>query len=152
MALALDEIAGETEQLLDSVKLLKEAPKIKVCASSRPKQVFKRLFNDLLQIRVQDINQWDIEQTAKGQLLARLHETFPGKGEEVDRLIWAVSHHSEAVFLWTELVINSVKEGLENGDMLEMLESRLRILPHAWRRKWVVLERGCNLFWSTSTG
>ena len=41
-----------------------------------------------------------------------------------------MSHRSEGVFLWAELVINSIKEGLENGDTLEMLELRLRILPH----------------------
>ncbi|KAL9617944.1 MAG: hypothetical protein Q9160_007310 [Pyrenula sp. 1 TL-2023] len=125
----LDELESRTQDLLAFIKLLREAPRVKICVSSRPEQAFRSAFKDVFQVRMQDLNRYDIARAAKGRLRLPLMKSCPANHKETERLIRDISRKAEGVFLWAEIVVEDVRKGIENEDTLEMLQKRLDILP-----------------------
>ena len=125
----LDEFAGSQDILLDFIRLVIQTPQVKVCVSSRPEQIFCLEFRDSPQLRLQDFNQRDLERTANDKLYPVLTEKFPHQQKEVERLTDLVSKRAQGVFLWLDIVIRDIINGVRNEDTLEELKKRLDTLP-----------------------
>lgn len=126
----LDEMVGDEEILINTLRLLNDKPHTKVCVSSRPEQIFRQGFSGSPQIRLQDLNHEDIKKAATENLLPALKACFPCDEEEICYLIEDVIFKAEGVFLWLELVMKDIKRGARyNADSLLELVERLQITP-----------------------
>ena len=125
----LDEFAGSQDVLLEIIRLLIQTPQIKVCVSSRPEQIFRLEFRGFPQLKLQDFNQHDLEKTVNDKLKPVLSKKFPSQQKAVDKLSGAVSGRAQGVFLWLDMVVRDVLNGVRNEDSLEELERRLDIMP-----------------------
>lgn len=125
----LDEFVGEQDTLLQGIKLLEDTPRVKVCVSSRPEQVFEQAFRDAPQLRLQDFNHRDITKTANDKLYPALKEYLPREEKEVKILIASVVDRAEGVFLWFQIVIKDLIKGARNHDTMQMLHARLLRMP-----------------------
>lgn len=125
----LDEFFGEQDTLLQGIKLLEDTPRVKVCVSSRPEQVFEQAFRDAPQLRLQDFNHRDITKTANDKLYPALKEYLPREEKEVKILIASVVDRAEGVFLWFQIVVKDLIKGARNHDTMQMLHARLRRMP-----------------------
>ena len=125
----LDEFVGEQNVLLQAIKILENTPKVKVCVSSRPEQMFKRAFYYAPQLRLQDFNRKDIEQTAKDKLYPALQAYLPREKEAVETLVADVVDRAEGVFLWLQIVVHDIIRGAHNHDTMQMLDTRLQRMP-----------------------
>lgn len=145
----LDELESRTQDLLAFIASLKESPRVKLCVSSRPEQVFRNAFKDTLQVRMQDLNRYDIDHAAGGRLLLPLITSHPENHEDVKHLIREISEKAEGVFLWANIVVEDIRKGIENDDTLEMLQKRLDILPSSIEDLYHhMLTSVSDLYWS----
>lgn len=127
----LDEFDGKHADLIRTVISMSQQPNIKICASSRPWNIFEDAFAIYPKLFLQDLNRRDIEayvnlefnQSKQFQLLqiAERSSALSLVSEIVDK--------SAGVFLWVYLVVQSLLEGLSNADRIEHLQVRLRTLP-----------------------
>lgn len=126
----LDEFVGEQDTLLQSIKLLEATPRVKVCVSSRPEQVFIRAFRDAPQLRLQDFNHRDMTKTSKDKLYPALKAYRLREEKEVQTLIASIVNRAEGVFLWFQIVVKDLIKGAQNHDTMQMLHVRLQRMPN----------------------
>lgn len=128
----MDEFEGEASTLIDFVTgLLECGPYIKVCASSRPWQVFKDSFGHHPHLKVEDLTFGDINCYVTSKLGGHLgFQAYQRLDQEFStQLIENVCLKSSGVFLWVSLVTRSLLEGLSEGENLSSLQKRLDDLP-----------------------
>ncbi|KAL8940098.1 MAG: hypothetical protein Q9216_003007 [Gyalolechia sp. 2 TL-2023] len=125
----LDEYSGDEEVLLDVIRLFINTPQCKLCASSRPEQVFRQEFKPCPKLRVQDLNREDIKRTVVGRLTPTLRNHMQTDSWELNCLIDALVEKAQGVFLWLDLMIRDLITGARNHDTGTMLQSRLERAP-----------------------
>lgn len=125
----LDEFEGDEDSLMDIIRLLSRTLHTKVCVSSRPEQMFRQGFANSPQLRLQDLNHHDIQQTTSKQLGIVLKKSFPQLKQETTDLVNEVISRSQGIFLWVNLIIRDLKTGLRNEDNMEELRERLDGMP-----------------------
>ncbi|KAF2807226.1 uncharacterized protein BDZ99DRAFT_337271, partial [Mytilinidion resinicola] len=128
----LDEYEGDHQDLITVLKSLVNSSNVKICASSRPWNVFEEAFgaDPIRKVYLQDVNRDDIRTYVHTNLVQRpefqkLIERDP-RGEEIAR---EVVDKAQGVFLWVFLVVRSLVEGLQNSDRIIDLQRRLRQFP-----------------------
>ena len=128
----LDEYEGDPGELAKILtSMATSTQKTKLFASSRPIPACLTAFGQGPKLRLQDLTRQDICRYVQAELnrhpqfcaLAKIHP------ERADSMIRQVTERSEGVFLWVKLAVRSVLVGLENGDRMNELESRLSSLP-----------------------
>ena len=124
----LDEFIGEEELLLDVIRIFGEAPRCKVCVSSRPEQAFRQEFRSCSQLKVQDLNHEDIEKTVAGKLSPHLRK-YAASYASYSSIESTIVRKAEGVFLWLDLMIKILIRGTKNEDSYETLLSRLDKIP-----------------------
>jgi hypothetical protein len=128
----LDEFDGEPRDLLSVIRDLSDSPSIKVCASSRPWQVFKDEFdkNPDRRLYLQDLTRTDIQAYVRNNFEddANFQEA---KEEDVgyEELVNQIVERAQGVWLWVALVTKSLLNGFTYGDSLKDLQRRLQYLP-----------------------
>ncbi|KAE9366774.1 hypothetical protein N431DRAFT_471808 [Stipitochalara longipes BDJ] len=127
----LDEFDGDHEQLADLFINLAKLPNVKVCVTSRPWVVFQDLFQSCPSLRLQDSTYGDIQHYVshkmhKNSAFKRLFEKDPNSA---GALIEEVVEKAKGVFLWVEIVVKSLLNGIRNRDEPKDLRARLRLLP-----------------------
>ncbi|KAI0098837.1 hypothetical protein GGR51DRAFT_537144 [Nemania sp. FL0031] len=128
----LDECSGNQAQLIELITELAEGTEnLKLCVASRPWNIFEDAFKDRPSLRVQDLSAPDIKyyiesKFAANQGFAEFREQDPSCAME---LLETIAKKAEGVFLWVYLVVQSLLEGLTNGDGPRDLLSRLEELP-----------------------
>ncbi|KAK2600565.1 hypothetical protein N8I77_010088 [Diaporthe amygdali] len=126
----LDEYKGDH---LDMVKTLEElvlSESIKVCVSSRPWNVFADAFGNVptRKISVQDLAHNDLVAYAQDKL--GQHHLWEELTHEVQKqIVGTILQKAQGVFLWVYLVVKQLREGLSNGDTVEVLQQRVRDFP-----------------------
>lgn len=108
-----------------------ESGSIKALVSSRPLTAFTDCFTGQPQLELQQLTRGDITAYVYDCLSAHpqmVYLTATHK-EETKSLVEEIVSSASGVFLWVKLVVKSLLEGLQNGDQIEDLQSRLRILP-----------------------
>jgi hypothetical protein len=118
---------GEMSLFLRSLAL----HNVKLVLSSRPLNACLHAFSDCPNMRLQDLTRRDMEAVVHNKLsmhhlMIRYERQFPGKAL---RLASDTVDKAEGVFLWVTLVVRLLIEGLENGDNLDELQTRLIALP-----------------------
>ncbi|KAF2800000.1 hypothetical protein K505DRAFT_293464 [Melanomma pulvis-pyrius CBS 109.77] len=138
----LDECQGDHGKLITMIKELSSS-NVKTCASSRPWNVFEDGFQQLPNLRLENLTSYDIEQFVSSRFqqsrgFTQLRALDP---KYTNELIKSIIRKASGVFLWVSLVTDSLLEGLSDGERLEQLHARLEALP-------TDLE---SLFWSILT-
>jgi hypothetical protein len=119
----LDEHDGDYMDLVDI--LLQSAPNIKTCLSSRPESAFVHRLQRFPSIRMQNLNQMDIE------LLVR--QKLTPCGTKLTSCIEDVTRRAEGIFLWAALTCASLISGYTAHDDEAMLMRRLNETPSGLR-------------------
>lgn len=128
----LDEFEGDVMELFGVLDILNSSPRIKLCVSSRPWNVFEKAYGSRAtksHLRLHEINRLDInayiqERLAK-DLEMQMNQDLNAQ-QRSDKLITAIIDKAEGVFLWVNLVVKSLRKALENSwtisEMLELVE------------------------------
>ena len=127
----LDEFDGDHTEVLEVMEGL-TSDNIKICFSSRPWNVFQNAYgaNCGLKLQLQDINRQDIMIFVEGTLSKTRHfRDLKASDNRYYNLVHEIVERSSGVFLWTFLVVQSLRRGLRNSDTISELQDRLRILP-----------------------
>lgn len=126
----LDEHNGDHHKLITMIQGFL-SPFVKTLVSSRPWIVFEDGFHQRPSLRLEDITYQDI----KHYVSSRLHKNLGFEQLQIvdpqyaAELVTNVVKKASGVFLWVRLVINSLLEGLSEGERLEELQKRLDNLP-----------------------
>ena len=129
----LDEYDGDHEELIRLLQGFSRANKIKICASSRPWNVFERAFGrgSHPMLHLEDLTRKDItlyvrETLEQNDLFNQLRKR---ENAHCVDLVEEVVSKAQGVFLWVFLVVRSLITGLTNADRITDLRRRLRLLP-----------------------
>lgn len=129
----IDEAGPEADALLNLFETLAEdVPELKLCISSRPEQIFVDALSSYPKLRMQYLNEVDINAIIREELLnspkiSRMVRS-PDQSDLL-RLRDSIMRRAQGVILWVKLVIGSLLRGLRNCDTIEILERRLEELP-----------------------
>lgn len=124
----LDEFDGDHSELVAFVhRLLARGPHIKACVSSRPWAVFEDTFKGCPGLSLQDLTHADIEHFVSAKLNAHpgFLEIQQREPKYAPRLISEIAGKASGVFLWVDLVLRSLLEGLTHGDSISVLQRRV---------------------------
>ena len=134
----LDEYEGDEINLMNIIRLMSQSPGTKVCASSRPEEIFRQGFADCPHVRLQDLNYPDILKATSDRLIPALLERFSVStsdsilGNSRWRAKWLIqnlTNKSQGIFLWAELMTKDIVTGARNADTFSELEDRLDRTP-----------------------
>ncbi|OTA89524.1 hypothetical protein M434DRAFT_373810 [Hypoxylon sp. CO27-5] len=156
----LDEIVdGERGNVLESVEFLGQIQNVKVCATSRPEDLFRRCLQSYPTFQVQDLNSHAIISYAK-MSLDGYRDSFEISDREYDSFLQSLLDKSEGVFLWTAMALKSLIEGIEkHGDSWELLKMRIKefapdlygLYKQMWKRQNADLpvykQQAADIFW-----
>ncbi|KAK0110315.1 hypothetical protein ONS96_001932 [Cadophora gregata f. sp. sojae] len=128
----LDEYDGEHVDLVNVLQKLNGSPKIKICVSSRPWNVFEDAFggNAEQTLRLHDFTRDDITRCVSEQLGADARfKKLKSEDPQYLQLEKDIVDKAEGVFLWVFLVIRALLRGLTDDNDIEFLKERLDTLP-----------------------
>ncbi|CAI6238451.1 unnamed protein product [Periconia digitata] len=128
----LDEYGGQQSELVETLSFLTSSQSIKICASSRPWNIFEDAYGNRpsRKLYLEQLTRGDIALFVRSKLeehtrLAMLSLEDVG----VDELVNDIVKRAQGVFLWVYLVLLSLCEGLTNGDDVSLLQDRLNLIP-----------------------
>ncbi|KAI4604585.1 hypothetical protein J4E80_011027 [Alternaria sp. BMP 0032] len=127
----LDEYAGDHGELIRIFETLSSYDNLKLVLSSRPLVAFNDAFEDMPQLRLQDLTYQDMMKFVSDRLdhsrgLREMEELDP---ELRSTLVRGLCDMSAGVFLWVVLALRSILEGLQNGETASTLQLKLDSLP-----------------------
>jgi hypothetical protein len=128
----LDEYEGRHFDVIKVLDNLSKSPNIKICVSSRPWSIFEDAYGQdpTRKLYLQDLTRQDIKVYVKHRFDEYFAQLLPATQEKrFQELLEEITNKAQGVFLWVLLVVNSLLEGLTNGDSISLLFSRLRRLP-----------------------
>jgi hypothetical protein len=122
----LDEFQGNHLELVNLVTDLAANPRLKLCVSSRPWNVFIKAFEmSVPNLCLQDLTQSDIKHYVRTEI-----QTYCAViDQDVKDLIDEIVTKAEGVFLWVVLVVRSIISGLSEGDDAQFLRHRVQSFP-----------------------
>ncbi|KAI8624657.1 hypothetical protein F5Y19DRAFT_490763 [Xylariaceae sp. FL1651] len=128
------------------VELIQEAVtyrNVKICASSRPWNVFRDAFSSSPMLQLEKLTQNDIEHYVHGQF-----QGSPGFAEQqllyplqTEKLLSNIVQRAQGVFLWVSVVVRSLKISLQEGDKLSDAQATLDNLPEDLGRLFLAIWR-----------
>jgi len=132
----LDEYQGTKSDLIEFVQKLATSPRVKICVSSRPWDVFTGTLGKVANrtLYLHKFTEDDIKRHTEVTLEANSrYRELKEKDSSYKDFIQEIVAKAEGVFLWVYLVVNSFLEGLdkrlERNDEIADLRRRLRELP-----------------------
>ncbi|KAL8828970.1 MAG: hypothetical protein Q9170_006370 [Blastenia crenularia] len=120
---------GDEDHLIGTIHLLSHASGTKVCASSRPEQIFRQGFEGTPKLRLQDLNEPDIYKATAEQLIPILEAHVACAQYLRNDIIQKVAEKAQGIFLWAALMTKDLKRGARNADSIEELQERLQRTP-----------------------
>lgn len=126
----VDEFEGDHKDISMFLYSL-ASDRIKVIVSSRPISGCVNAFRGCPTLRLQDLTRHDMEIFVKGNLsshgsMVDLTKRFPQQAKEI---VNEIKTKASGVFLWVKIVVRLLVDGLEDGDDIKDLQSKLRQLP-----------------------
>lgn len=127
----LDEVDGDKSALISLINTLGAYQNIKICVSSRPWVVFEDGFRQQPSLMLQFLTYNDITLYVREKLTTQpaFRELAWGCPENAEELVNDVTAKASGVFLWVILAVDSLVQGLADGDRIEDLWRRLDELP-----------------------
>ncbi|PMD21984.1 hypothetical protein NA56DRAFT_670561 [Hyaloscypha hepaticicola] len=118
----LDEYSGDHEDIATYFSELSSSEFVKFCLSSRTWPIFRELFQNRPQLRLQDLTFEDIQLYVENRLsssprMLHLERTDP---ESAAQLVQSLVHKACGVFLWVNLVVKSILKGLQGGKVSDL--------------------------------
>lgn len=129
----LDEYSGDYEELLENLRQLSTSQHIKICAASRPWNLFEEaLGQDPTRVLT-------MQELTNDDIATYVRDTFEQDGtfvsfqkdedEKAEQIIEDVIKRANGVFLWVFLVIKQLQKNLRSGEGLDALEKNLQQFP-----------------------
>lgn len=127
----LDEYSGDQSALVDVIEELATYPNVKCCISSRTHRAFTDAFGSGPMLKLHDLTEPDIRAYVldKFKTVYSAHPSVTSSPSRLSQLKNEIVERAEGVFLWVDLAVKDQIEGVRNGDSIELLEERLRLLP-----------------------
>lgn len=128
----VDECSGDHLEICEMLLNICRSPFIKLCASSRPWNVFQDYFgkDESSRLSVHELTRLDISAYAESRLHEHLRwDKLVEQTNEATSLIDEITERAQGVFLWVFLVTKLLREGLTDGDSLGDLRARLNSFP-----------------------
>jgi hypothetical protein len=126
----LDEYVGRHSDLVRILDSLLNSGFIKICASSRPWNVFQDAYGRYRNIYLENLTRGDIEVYVRAGLDNHAQLALESlQSGELNELVETIVDRAQGVFLWVYLVMMSLDEGLTNGDDIALLQARLSHIP-----------------------
>ena len=127
----LDEFDGDHCELVSLILDTAKRPNVKLCVASRPWVVFEDAFQSrpsllLERLTSNDIHRYIASKFEENNSYARLRRQEP---KHAAQLVYNVVDKAAGVFLWVNLVVHSLLEGLSYADRMSDLQKRLDALP-----------------------
>ncbi|RYP31391.1 hypothetical protein DL767_005791 [Monosporascus sp. MG133] len=125
----LDEIVSEERDA--AVKLvgsLGRLPTVKICASSRPENLFRRYLGCYPMLRVQDLTYDAIRTYAEDRLKEHV-DYLHAPDKAYEPFLSDLARRSEGVFLWAAIAIKDLLRSMHNLDTWPMLCKQLEEFP-----------------------
>jgi hypothetical protein len=128
----LDEFQGDEMLLIAELRKLLGSPYIKICASSRPRNLFEEAFGRedyQWKLALHSLTRGDMAQLAR----TRLYEDdafckLVDRNDRRQRFVATITGNSQGVFLWTVLVIGEMIREAHQADTIDELEAHLHTL------------------------
>lgn len=128
----LDEYDGDHDDIIKFLKRMSACNDIKICASSRPWNVFRAAFSSRpdQMLTLQDLTYKDISNYVKAHLtknesFARMSQSNLGYLD----IVKDVTEKAQGVFLWVFLVVRELVKSLHNEDSLYDVRRRVERIP-----------------------
>ncbi|KAI1805605.1 hypothetical protein F4811DRAFT_514504 [Daldinia bambusicola] len=127
----LDEFDGSHKDLIEFVKSIVETLPVKVCVASRPWIVFETAMKGKPSLMIEDLTFNDIRSYVTSRFESDSNFTSLQKREMEfpQDLIENVVRKASGVFLWVNIVVTSLLEGIKHADRVSDLQRRLSHLP-----------------------
>ena len=127
----LDEFNGDHKEFIDLLRNTASSSHVKICVSSRPWLAFEDAFGRGPRLILQDLTYPDIERFIAAMLCQnpRFIELQSRQPKHASRFKTEIAKKASGVFLWVDLVVRSLLQGLRNSDRISDLQKRLRALP-----------------------
>ena len=122
----LDEICEDPDTTIGMIKNVQSAD-VKVCLSSRPDRSYTEAFGSCATLRLQDLTEPDIRTYVFDKLQPFLRKEL---AHDVSEILNSIVLKAQGVFLWVELVVQTLIIGLQNDDSLRQLQGRVESTPH----------------------
>ncbi|KAI8716496.1 hypothetical protein NCS52_00943700 [Fusarium sp. LHS14.1] len=128
----LDEYDGEEEDVVSFLTFFSESKlaDIKICASSRPRQVFKPFQDSVYSLAVQDFTSEDMKTHARQRL--QMNEKFRALGASqpgCEELMAQIAQQSQGVWLWVFLITRDLVHAVNRNEGFSTLQRILRLFP-----------------------
>jgi hypothetical protein len=146
----LDEYEGDHVELTRLFKKLADNhDQIKFCVSSRPWTQFDEFASNAPRLMLQDLTKDDIlayvvDNLGKNEKMLQLSDEDP---DSVHELINEIVERASGVFLWVEIVVKSLMNGLRNSDDISRLQRRLQALPKDLENLYEHMLKGIENFY-----
>ncbi|OTA70031.1 hypothetical protein K449DRAFT_321145 [Hypoxylon sp. EC38] len=127
----LDEFDGKHDDLIKLIKGFMDTPSVKICVASRPLSAFERALKGKPSLMLEDLTFDDIREyvTSRFRSDREFSKLQEDDGSFAEDLIREVVQKASGVFLWVDLVVTSLLEGITFGDRVSDLRKRLDQLP-----------------------
>jgi hypothetical protein len=96
---------------------------LKLCVSSREEGVFMDEYANDPSFRLQDLTKFDMQDYVRSRLSALKNEALR------DRFVYLIPEKSSGIFLWTYLVVKTIRNKMTHRVSDEVLERHLETLP-----------------------
>jgi len=137
----LDELEGNSKDILQLIKDIAKCPHVKVCAASRSSPELLRAFAGQPHLRLERLNRQDIcdhvaASLAGSQVYVKLSKTDPSRAAE---LVNGIAKKAAGVFLWAYVVAQLLLDHLSPTARLGSLIARLETIPSGLERLFTKL-------------
>ena len=132
---ALDEVQGTYGKLIDVIRRLEamtenKLVRLRICAASRPENLFKTEFADYPSLAVHEHTMEDIRLYTESRMRYGTHDMLTEAGHaSFGALTKSIIRRANGVFLWVKLVVDELVEGFQNGDTLSEMKALLLLMP-----------------------
>lgn len=128
----LDEYEGEDSDIINILRELSLSANVKICASSRPWNAFKKAFgnNPKPKLSIQDFTKDDIKLFAKDTLSEDPNFIkLASRDNGHLKLIEDITERAQGVFLWVYLAVRSLIRGSVDDNNMAQMQKRLDAFP-----------------------
>ncbi|KAL6362600.1 hypothetical protein LRP88_03891 [Fusarium phalaenopsidis] len=125
-------VSAHVRDIIEVINVLADLQDIKLCVSSRPWPAFENAFGQAAhrKLYIHNENREDIGRYIRERFTsspAYQKSLIPPK--DLRKLSNSMVEDSRGVFLWVSLVVESLLQGLENGDRVDELRKRFEETP-----------------------
>lgn len=128
----LDEIDGRYDSVIELISLLTDQENVKICLASRPELLFKKHFDGLPGLKLQDLTFHCIRAYTDSRLShlisERIHQDRKN-GHLATNLVDKIANRADGVFLWAVIAVRDVRDGLQGIVAMDELLRTVDSLP-----------------------